>query len=310
MTDAIKGRGALSQPPGPLRQTHADPRARRLVRRRAARQASRPSCCPKPARSIISRNKSPDIGFSQSINPYRGCEHGCIYCSSGDTPILMADGTTKAIADLKVGDAIYGTERIGWYRRYVKTRVFAHWSVIKPAYRVSLEDGTTLVTVRDHRLLTDRGWKFVTGSESGKARRPHLTVNNKLMGTGQFRDWRRDKDSRLQTRVSVRRYSRRWVGSLPITYEREGRAHGDQHRFRLALCDEEALESNSGLSSAISRSKRDTSFSRRRRVGRRLMNAIRHVRAHERRRSAAAGCVAGFPIARMARGLSRGNLRR
>ncbi|GGJ95412.1 PA0069 family radical SAM protein [Luteimonas terricola] len=32
------------------------------------------------ARSIISRNQSPDIGFSQSINPYRGCEHGCVYC--------------------------------------------------------------------------------------------------------------------------------------------------------------------------------------------------------------------------------------
>ncbi|MGB9430359.1 MAG: PA0069 family radical SAM protein [Gammaproteobacteria bacterium] len=33
-----------------------------------------------PARSIISRNQSPDIPFAQSINPYRGCEHGCIYC--------------------------------------------------------------------------------------------------------------------------------------------------------------------------------------------------------------------------------------
>jgi DNA repair photolyase len=33
-----------------------------------------------PARSIITRNKSPDISFDQSINPYRGCEHGCIYC--------------------------------------------------------------------------------------------------------------------------------------------------------------------------------------------------------------------------------------
>ncbi|HEY0974150.1 MAG TPA: PA0069 family radical SAM protein [Solimonas sp.] len=32
------------------------------------------------AKSIIARNDSPDIGFSQSINPYRGCEHGCIYC--------------------------------------------------------------------------------------------------------------------------------------------------------------------------------------------------------------------------------------
>src|SRR5713101_1799313 len=32
------------------------------------------------ARSIISHNDSPDIGFDSSINPYRGCEHGCIYC--------------------------------------------------------------------------------------------------------------------------------------------------------------------------------------------------------------------------------------
>jgi DNA repair photolyase len=32
------------------------------------------------ARSIIARNDSPDIGFDRSINPYRGCEHGCIYC--------------------------------------------------------------------------------------------------------------------------------------------------------------------------------------------------------------------------------------
>ncbi len=32
------------------------------------------------ARTVISRNDSPDIAFDQSINPYRGCEHGCIYC--------------------------------------------------------------------------------------------------------------------------------------------------------------------------------------------------------------------------------------
>ncbi len=33
-----------------------------------------------PARSIITRNDSPDISFDRSINPYRGCEHGCTYC--------------------------------------------------------------------------------------------------------------------------------------------------------------------------------------------------------------------------------------
>jgi hypothetical protein len=31
-------------------------------------------------RTIITRNESPDISFDRSINPYRGCEHGCIYC--------------------------------------------------------------------------------------------------------------------------------------------------------------------------------------------------------------------------------------
>jgi DNA repair photolyase len=35
---------------------------------------------PEPAQSVISRNNSPDVPFEQSINPYRGCEHGCVYC--------------------------------------------------------------------------------------------------------------------------------------------------------------------------------------------------------------------------------------
>ena len=37
------------------------------------------------SRSIIARNESPDVGFSASINPYRGCEHGCVYCYARPT---------------------------------------------------------------------------------------------------------------------------------------------------------------------------------------------------------------------------------
>jgi DNA repair photolyase len=37
------------------------------------------------SRSIIARNTSPDIGFDRSINPYRGCEHGCVYCFARPT---------------------------------------------------------------------------------------------------------------------------------------------------------------------------------------------------------------------------------
>jgi DNA repair photolyase len=38
------------------------------------------TCTVDTTRTIIARNESPDIGFDRSINPYRGCEHGCIYC--------------------------------------------------------------------------------------------------------------------------------------------------------------------------------------------------------------------------------------
>ena len=199
-----------------------------------------------PARSIITRNDSPDIMFDQSINPYRGCEHGCIYCVSGDTPILMANGTTGPIAEVRVGDRIYGTVRDGWYRRYTTTQVLAHWSVIKPAYRITLQDGTELVAGADHRFLTERGWKFVTGAEHGSGRRPHLTPQNKLMGIGAFtsagastRANALDADYRAGYLCGMIRGD----GHLgEYSYCRAGRGQCSQHHFRLALCDTQALE--------------------------------------------------------------------
>jgi hypothetical protein len=41
------------------------------------------------ARKIITRNESPDISFDRSINPYRGCEHGCAYCFARPTHAYM-----------------------------------------------------------------------------------------------------------------------------------------------------------------------------------------------------------------------------
>src|SRR3990170_4150953 len=41
------------------------------------------------ARKIITRNESPDIGFDRSINPYRGCEHGCVYCFARPTHAFL-----------------------------------------------------------------------------------------------------------------------------------------------------------------------------------------------------------------------------
>ncbi len=187
------------------------------------------------AKSIISRHDSPDVGFSQSVNPYRGCEHACVYCSWGGTPILMADGRTRLISDLRSGDEIYGTRRQGAFRRYVKSRVLDHWSVIKPAYRVVLEDGTELISSGDHRYLTERGWKHVTGTMTGANQRPYLTMNNKLMGTGAFADGPiEDSDYRQGYLCGMIRGDANLKSYVGTRGE-------PAHRFRLALADPQAL---------------------------------------------------------------------
>ena len=128
------------------------------------------------AKSILSENDSPDVGFRWSVNPYRGCFHACAYCLVGDTPILMADGTARPLRDLRPGDAIYGTESRGRYRRFVPTTVVAHWASVKPAFRVTLADGTELIASGDHRFLTERGWMHVS----------QLTTEMSLVGVGAF----------------------------------------------------------------------------------------------------------------------------
>src|SRR4051812_49945601 len=76
------------------------------------------------AKSALNRvPKQSQVPFRWTINPYRGCAHACVFCASGETPILMADGRTKPISELRAGDRIYGTERRGRYRRYVPTEV-------------------------------------------------------------------------------------------------------------------------------------------------------------------------------------------
>lgn len=193
-----------------------------------------------PSRTILSRNDSPDVGFTYSVNPYRGCEHGCVYCLSGDTLVLMADGSMRALERLKRGDKIYGTERHGWYRRYTKTRVLAHWKTWKSAFKITLADGTSLIASGDHRFLTERGWKYVIGFDRGREQRPHLTTGNKLMGFGAafVVSPAATTDYKLGYLCGMIRGDG-YIGFYP--YERIGRTHGHQYHFRLAMTDEESL---------------------------------------------------------------------
>lgn len=136
------------------------------------------------ARSALNHVPGGRYGFNWTINPYRGCAHACVYCLAADTPVLMADGSSRPIEDLAVGDRVYGTVRRGKRRRYEATSVLAHWRTRKDAYRLVLEDGTELIASGDHRFLSERGWKHVIGAEQGRGQRPSLTLDDKLIGFG------------------------------------------------------------------------------------------------------------------------------
>src|SRR5438874_8947791 len=71
-------------------------------------------------RQILATNDSPDVGFTWSVNPYRGCFHACAYCVAEDTPVLMADGMSRRIADVSEGDLIFGTTATGGNRTLVQ----------------------------------------------------------------------------------------------------------------------------------------------------------------------------------------------
>jgi DNA repair photolyase len=159
-------------------------------------------------------NKVPNASrmpFRWTVNPYRGCTHACTYCLAGDTPIWMADGSTKPLADLKRGDRILATELRGAQRHYTATEVLDHWSSIKPAYRMRLDNGTELVASADHRFLTERGWKQLTGYHPGSPRR-RLSASDRLMGPGR-RDARRNGQRPLVGR-SVDSVQGLWVSSI------------------------------------------------------------------------------------------------
>ena len=84
MDGPIKGRGALSNAAGRFARHEREPDRDALAAAAAADDDAPPRLATTlhidTARTIIARNRSPDLPFSQSINPYRGCEHGCIYC--------------------------------------------------------------------------------------------------------------------------------------------------------------------------------------------------------------------------------------
>ena len=87
---ARKGRGAGSNPANRFEKIHLqplDPSALSEPDTEApAGELRHPTEYRRdPSRSVVASNESPDVGFDRSVNPYRGCEHGCIYCFARPT---------------------------------------------------------------------------------------------------------------------------------------------------------------------------------------------------------------------------------
>lgn len=78
----IRGRGAAINPPNRFDRLVFEPDPEALE---GESPRPRAEFFADASRSILARNQSPDVGFEFSLNPYRGCEHGCIYCFARPT---------------------------------------------------------------------------------------------------------------------------------------------------------------------------------------------------------------------------------
>ena len=81
----LKGRGALSNPPVRFESTSVEKTDDGWYQEEESVTSLPQTVLPDHAKSVIATNNSPDIGFDQSINPYRGCSHGCVYCFARPT---------------------------------------------------------------------------------------------------------------------------------------------------------------------------------------------------------------------------------
>jgi DNA repair photolyase len=81
----FKGRGALSNPPVRFESTSVEKADDGWFQEDEGTESLPEVVLPDHARSVIATNSSPDVGFDQSINPYRGCSHGCVYCFARPT---------------------------------------------------------------------------------------------------------------------------------------------------------------------------------------------------------------------------------
>jgi len=182
----IRGRGTGVNPPNRFDRIVFEPEA-------LDAEAPRPRTefFADASRSILARNQSPDVGFEVSLNPYRGCEHGCVYCLGPDTLVLRADMTWEPIGEIGIGDELVGFDEIpapGSTRKLRKASVRAVRRSRRPTLRLVTERADVVTTV-NHGWLESRDsrWSCTHRLSAGRLLR-HVPVS---------RDEGEDEDYRL-----------------------------------------------------------------------------------------------------------------
>lgn len=110
---STKGRGTATQPPGRFESHTIHAEDDGWLPEDQGRGRLQTSVTEERARSIISRNNSPDVPFTQSLNPFRGCEHGCSYCFARPTHSYLnlspgLDFETKVFAKVNAAELLTG----------------------------------------------------------------------------------------------------------------------------------------------------------------------------------------------------------
>jgi DNA repair photolyase len=153
------GRGTNANLPNRFERLHVAPDPEEAAEEAAGRETI---VYRDPSRSVLTRNNSPDVGFEWSVNPYRGCEHGCVYCLAPDTPILYEDFTWRPLGEVRTGDRLVGfdeTPEPGRVRKLRPAEVQAVWWSRRRTLRLVTERAQVLATP-EHLWLQARDFRW------------------------------------------------------------------------------------------------------------------------------------------------------
>ena len=100
---ASKGRGAPANPEGRFESTVRESVEDGWPADREAQPSRPPTVVTiERAKTVLSRHDSPDLNFAQSVNPYRGCEHGCVYCYARPSHAYLGRKLPRQVDSSKV----------------------------------------------------------------------------------------------------------------------------------------------------------------------------------------------------------------